>query len=356
MIDRDARNRLAEAIRHFVAGFKDNFELDDSVWSIRTKDAGIVRIRQEMWYVYDDIRRHELKGEWALSEQQKENISRFILFLKSNVEYRWPQKHWEVPLARLLFGVFTFGLLPKYLDRKWKENGTWEVWPFLTASEFNEAKQKPVYLANATYHLAQPDSLRRRSAPRSSQVSSALEPIMEPGQEAPKLREIYAYLGYAMFLSQSLEGLLNQAIFAFVIFPAKKSEIREIAGRQALNEWKEFVDSPDERLRRKTLGTLLSKLRDEKILTPDIEQSLKDALFQRNYVAHQFFKDKLASLYSEKGQDEATLFLRRAGGTMKVAIDRLLPLINAEFERYGYDAAYVEEFARNEIRNATDGL
>ncbi len=150
MIDREARNKLAEAIRHFVAGLKDNFEFDNFVWSIRTKDAGVSRIRQEMWYVYDDIRRHKLKGEWALSKKQKETISRFILFLKSDVEYRWPQKHWEFPLARLFLGIITFGLLPRYLDRKWKENGSWEVWPFLTASEFNEAKQNPVYLANAT--------------------------------------------------------------------------------------------------------------------------------------------------------------------------------------------------------------
>ena len=35
---------------------------------------------------------------------------------------------------------------------------------------------------------------------------------MEPGQEAPKLKEIYAYYGYSMFLAQALEGLLIQAI------------------------------------------------------------------------------------------------------------------------------------------------
>jgi hypothetical protein len=150
MIDREARNKLAEAIRHFVAGLKDNFEFDNFVGSIQTKDAGVARVRQEMWYVYDDIRRHKLKGEFALSEKQKETISRFILFLRSDVEYRWPQKHWEGPFARLFLGILTFGLLPRYLDKKWKESGSWQVWPFLTVSEFNEAKQNPVYLANAT--------------------------------------------------------------------------------------------------------------------------------------------------------------------------------------------------------------
>jgi hypothetical protein len=149
MIDREARNKLAEQIRHFVAGLKDNIEFDDAVWSIRTKDRGAVRIREAMWHLYDDICRYKLKDERALPEKQQENISRCILFLKSELAYRWPAKYWEFPLLRWLLGVLTLGLVPKYLDRKWKENGAWEVWPFLTIEEFNEAKQNPVYLANA---------------------------------------------------------------------------------------------------------------------------------------------------------------------------------------------------------------
>ena len=177
---------------------------------------------------------------------------------------------------------------------------------------------------------------------------------MEPGQEAPELREIYAYLGYIMLLSQALEGLLSQAIFAFVIFPAKKPEIKEIAASSSLAEWDAFVDSEDERLRRNSFGQLLSKLQKENKLTPDIEQSLKDALKQRNYVAHNFFSDKLATLYSKEGQDGAILLLRRVGGLLQHAIDRFSPLVQAELDRYGYDAAYVEEYARNATKNAAD--
>jgi len=50
----------------------------------------------------------------------------------------------------LFLGILTFGLIPRRLDKKWKQNGAWEVWPFFTTEEFNEAKRNPVYLANAT--------------------------------------------------------------------------------------------------------------------------------------------------------------------------------------------------------------
>lgn len=177
---------------------------------------------------------------------------------------------------------------------------------------------------------------------------------MEPGQEAPKLPEIYAYLGLAMFFSQALEGLLNQAIFVFVIFPANKSEIQEMVGRNSLGEWGKFLDSHDERLRRNTLGRLLGKLKEKKELSPDIEKFLQDALEQRNYVTHNFFKDIGATLYSEKGQDDAIFRLRRAGGVIKQAVDQFSPLIDAEAARYGYDTAYVEEHARRAIKDAVD--
>ncbi len=148
MIDRTARNRLAGEIRHFVAGLKDNFEFDDAVWSIHTGDAGVGAIRQQMWFVYDDLRRHQLRGEWALSEKQGQAIARCILFLKSDCEYRWPRKYREVPWVQRLISILTLGIVRRRLDRTGQESGAWEVWPFLTVEEFKAANRTPVYLAN----------------------------------------------------------------------------------------------------------------------------------------------------------------------------------------------------------------
>jgi hypothetical protein len=103
------------------------------------------------------------------------------------------------------------------------------------------------------------------------------------------------------------------------------------------------------------IGRLLGTLKEKNFLTPDIEQSLQDALKQRNYVAHNFFKDKLPTLYSEKGQDEAIFILRGAGGIMKHAIDQFAPLVEEEYVRYGYDADYVEEYAKKAIKDAIAG-
>jgi hypothetical protein len=143
MIDRPARNKLAEEIRHFVAGLTDNFVFDNRVFAIQSQDAGVINIRHEMWFIYDDLSRHKLKGKWSLSTQDKAIVSRCILFLKSDAEYSWPNKQ---SVLRWVLKLLTFGFSATFFENKWKASGSWEVWPFLTTEEFDAANRNPAYL------------------------------------------------------------------------------------------------------------------------------------------------------------------------------------------------------------------
>lgn len=71
MLDRHARNKLAEEIRHYMAELSDNFKFDDAVFDIKTKDLRVMEIRKQIWHAYDDLSRHKQKGKWALSEKNK---------------------------------------------------------------------------------------------------------------------------------------------------------------------------------------------------------------------------------------------------------------------------------------------
>ena len=93
MIDRDARDKLAEQIRHFVVEISDNFKFDDIVFDIKTDDIAVQEIRNQLWYTYDDLTRHKLKGKWSLKEAEMEIVKRFILFLKTDHECNKPRKN-----------------------------------------------------------------------------------------------------------------------------------------------------------------------------------------------------------------------------------------------------------------------
>lgn len=121
MVDREARNKLAEQIRHFVVGLKDNFEFDDVVFAIKTHDLTIIEIRRQMWHTYDDLRRHKLTDNWALSEYKLAIVKHCILFLKTDYECKRPTKHTD-----------------------------WSLWPFQDQAQLEAALAASAYLMRTT--------------------------------------------------------------------------------------------------------------------------------------------------------------------------------------------------------------
>lgn len=64
MVDRESRNRLAGALRHYVSGQITNDELDAVV--VDWRDRGAVAVSQMAWYLYDDCYTHKAKGSHYL--------------------------------------------------------------------------------------------------------------------------------------------------------------------------------------------------------------------------------------------------------------------------------------------------
>lgn len=73
MIHRDSRNRLAEALRHYVSGRITNDELDDV--EVDWRDRGAVAVKQMAWQLYDDLRTHYVEGELGRGSQGRKNHS-----------------------------------------------------------------------------------------------------------------------------------------------------------------------------------------------------------------------------------------------------------------------------------------
>jgi len=150
MIDRCARNAVAEAARHYLAGLSTNFTFDDAIFDLKSDDPAIKGIRQQLWLIYDDLREHKHKGKWRLSEDQREIIVRIIMFLKSDTEYQWPVVPGWYTGMRPIIWLFTFGYGAKTLDRKFEFRDDGNVWPFRSQDEVRAAKDDPKYLAAAT--------------------------------------------------------------------------------------------------------------------------------------------------------------------------------------------------------------
>jgi len=124
--DRTARDKAADLIHSLATGQITNREFDGSFPNSR--DRGVSAVYFFVWHFYSDLDEHRLDGRFALSPESRGHFDRCILFLRSDLAYRWP------PLVTCRL----FSWLVCLLSRKY-ETGEREVWPFLRRTDFEFA-------------------------------------------------------------------------------------------------------------------------------------------------------------------------------------------------------------------------
>lgn len=89
MIDRQARRRASELLRHLGAGLIANDQFEDR-FPTASEDVAIDEIRSQAWFLYSDLREYRLAGKHRLAADARREVARWILFLQSDLEYEWP--------------------------------------------------------------------------------------------------------------------------------------------------------------------------------------------------------------------------------------------------------------------------
>jgi GNAT superfamily N-acetyltransferase len=148
MIDKVARRQAAEAIRHFLAGRISNEEFVCRY--PRSEDPIIRALDDTLWGFYDDFREHTLTGEFAVPAGLRRQVIRWVMFLYTDEEYRWPgigapgmRAYYQPSWLSRVIGF------SKYVEQRtatFMAQGDYDVWPFLKRVDFDRARRKPVLL------------------------------------------------------------------------------------------------------------------------------------------------------------------------------------------------------------------
>lgn len=147
MVDRIARNRLAEAIRALASGCVSNDEFQDERVPRSKKDAAISEIFfNGAWCLYSDFDEYRLVGKHRLAKATKSEIARWVLFLKTDLPYEWPVLSAWQRLGLLLANMVTLGLASRIFGRRFRSKGDSDVWPFFRRSDYEAVLNEPVYL------------------------------------------------------------------------------------------------------------------------------------------------------------------------------------------------------------------
>jgi hypothetical protein len=146
MIDRNSRDKLALALRRYAAKRITNDELEDAV--DHSQDRGIAAIQDMAWRLYSDMFCHRADGPYTLNKGTRRTMARWIIFLRTDYEYSWPDYDFRQPensLDQFVRDFFTAGHSSKKKRQRWQDfvgAGDFEVWPFLHKRDEESARRR----------------------------------------------------------------------------------------------------------------------------------------------------------------------------------------------------------------------
>jgi len=142
MIDRRARTRLAERLRQLASGAITNFEFDDR--RTATKDRAVREIEWLLaWPTYDDTFEHRLQGRHALTLGMRRDFARAVLFLKTELSYRWER---QSAVSRVWRHLKSMLRDHEIKTTELVDEGDPRVWPFWCQADYHAALKSPAYL------------------------------------------------------------------------------------------------------------------------------------------------------------------------------------------------------------------
>jgi len=149
MIDRPARSRLAEAIRHLVSGQVTNDEFEFRARSSSTDLAVREVFGKGAWTLYSDTSSYRLSGPNQLSRAARRVVARWILFLASEHEYEWPCLNVASSLMLVVGNFATLGGAGWLYRRSLIRKGDFEVWPFFRRNDYEASLRAPAFRKGA---------------------------------------------------------------------------------------------------------------------------------------------------------------------------------------------------------------
>ena len=148
-IDQEARQHLARLARRLAAGAISNEQFENQ--RPNSREAALHDIYfHGLWPLYDDFIEHRLVGKWALGREERTQVARILLFLRSGLPYRYSRTTGLTQAPVILLSLVTLGWFGRFWYRRSWRGGDESVWPFYTRNEYDAARQYPVFLNGST--------------------------------------------------------------------------------------------------------------------------------------------------------------------------------------------------------------
>jgi hypothetical protein len=116
--------------------------------------------------------------------------------------------------------------------------------------------------------------------------------------ENEQVKEVYARFGLAVYFAQVLEHGIVNALLVVDLIPSR----RHLAPSK--DQWAAEVDAFTGHHFEDTMGRLINNLRSVTTLDADLESILRKALGRRNWLVHDYFRERAEEFISDIGRQE----------------------------------------------------
>lgn len=172
---------------------------------------------------------------------------------------------------------------------------------------------------------------------------------MDDGQHSEHSKTVYAHFGLAMFLAQVLEhGLVNALVFVELLPTRAGSPVPR-------KQWEAEFESFFERNFETTLGKMIRNLKAATTIPSDLETILTAALTKRNFLAHNYFRERDAAFITEAGREKMIEELQEAQALFSEADNRLTEATKAAREKFGFTDEYLNQMFEDYLSKVKTG-
>ncbi len=151
------------------------------------------------------------------------------------------------------------------------------------------------------------------------------------------VKEVYAHFGLAIYLAQVLEYALGHALVYLDLIPQQVK--RKCTREQWIQEYDSFMDRHFEQ----TLGRMLRSLQSVTSISKDLERLLFKALTKRNWLAHDYFRERAMDFMNEEGRNCMIKELQEAQSLFEEADNALEVAFRPVRQKYGITDEWLEK-------------
>lgn len=155
-------------------------------------------------------------------------------------------------------------------------------------------------------------------------------------------KELYAYFGRAIYVSNILEHGIVNALFVIQLLP----RIRDFNSQ---NEWGDAVEDFFSSQFEMTLGQLANKLEKTGIISVETIEIIMNSKIVRNFLVHHFNRENADQFYSKTGRNELKDECSNAVKVFDIANTLLDEEIAPMRSLYGIDQGWLENKYREGI-------